>query len=458
MRIAEMTGLPGPIRARSDRSDRLVEADEPLAGLQRRSGAELPGAIAIPSLLELVRKARRLRIPMVRTIRLLDEGGVFAAKAKVFPDGDDIAIELSEWRSAPPLPEPPGPEDQANVIRHLSEGQAWLDGEQCLRASEMQAADLAGLHSAFAGGLGKPWTDFVSIEGGRHHQPLHWRLLDGATVTVPGSPRPWRAHLLPQPGGITPAGFELHLVPLEIEAVPQGATPRQGEGDDYGGLLGRELAPALRQPINRIIANAETIRTRLAGPLPDQYAAYAADIANAGRHLLNLVEDLADLEAVEAPGFAPAPDRIDLAEVGRQAGGILSVRARESEIALHLPAGDARVPAIGEFRRVLQVLLNLLSNALRYSPAGTEVFVECGQDQGRAWIAVRDQGPGLDPDQAVRVFAKFERLGRKNDGGSGLGLYISRRLARAMGGDLTVHSAPGEGARFVLTLPGGDSA
>jgi signal transduction histidine kinase len=111
------------------------------------------------------------------------------------------------------------------------------------------------------------------------------------------------------------------------------------------------------------------------------------------------------------------------------------------------------VPAIGEFRRVLQVLLNLLSNAIRYTPEKTIVRLDCGLDGGAAWIAVEDSGQGLTGPEAARVFEKFERLGRKGDGGSGLGLYISRRLARAMAGDLTVTSTPGEGARFCLRLP-----
>jgi signal transduction histidine kinase len=223
-------------------------------------------------------------------------------------------------------------------------------------------------------------------------------------------------------------------------------------------LLGRDLAPALRQPINRIIANAETIRTRLAGPLADEYASYAGDIAEAGRHLLSLVEDLADLDALESPGFSPAPDRIDLADCARRAAGILSVRAKERAITLHLPSEDERAPAIGEYRRVLQILLNLLSNAIRYTPGHTAVSLAVGQTTDanggeNAWIAVSDQGDGLTEEQMARVFEKFERLGRSGDGGSGLGLYISRRLARAMNGDLRVTSTPGTGASFVLSLP-----
>jgi signal transduction histidine kinase len=218
-------------------------------------------------------------------------------------------------------------------------------------------------------------------------------------------------------------------------------------------MVGNEVAPVLRQPIARIIANAETIRSRLAGPLADEYANYAGDIAAAGQHLLALVEDLTDLEIVEADDFSTVPDRIDLAEVARQAAGILSVRAREKDITLDAPRAGESLPAFAEFRRVLQVLINLITNAIRYSPAGSQVWVRLEEDEGRARVIVADQGPGLSEPDMARIFEKFERLGRSGDGGSGLGLYISRRLARALGGDLTVESAPGQGARFILELP-----
>lgn len=255
------------------------------------------------------------------------------------------------------------------------------------------------------------------------------------------------------------AGFDLLLLPETIAALPDSqseALPADANDtalQPWAAFLGRDLAPALRQPISRIIANAETIRSRLAGPLGEAYGNYAADIAEAGRHLLGLVDDLADLDAVEAPGFAPIPDHIDLADCARRAAGILSVRARERGIVVVVPDDGIQVPAIGEFRRVLQVLLNLLSNAIRYTPAHGTVELACGIERGQAWLAVQDRGEGLTADQAARVFDKFERLGRKGDGGSGLGLYISRRLARAMAGDLAVESTPGMGARFVLTLP-----
>jgi signal transduction histidine kinase len=270
-------------------------------------------------------------------------------------------------------------------------------------------------------------------------------------LRIAGSVRLWRARIVPRGD----AGFDLLVLPDALAQVP--GSPAPGSGDDHvpmpgNRVIGRDLAPALRQPINRIIANAETIRTRLAGPIADAYAGYAADIAEAGRHLLSLVEDLADLDAVEAPEFAPAPDRIDLADCARRAAGILAMRAQERGMTLVMPGDDVCAPAVGEFRRVLQILLNLLTNALRYAPAHSQVRLEVGGTAERAWVAVCDEGAGLDHAQIAQVFEKFERLGRSGDGGSGLGLYISRRLARAMRGDLTV--APGPGARFELSLPG----
>jgi len=160
------------------------------------------------------------------------------------------------------------------------------------------------------------------------------------------------------------------------------------------------------------------------------------------------------MEVVEADDFSTAPDHIDLAEVARQAAGILGVRAAEKRIALDIPPADASLPAVAEFRRVLQILLNLIGNAIRYSPGESRVAIRLEEEGGKARVVVSDQGPGIADEDQPKVFEKFERLGRSGDGGSGLGLYISRRLARAMGGELSVESAEGEGASFVLEVPG----
>lgn len=450
------------VRAVSDADDRLVAADEPLASLQLRCGGLLPGTIAVPALLETVRKARHYQLKLARMLSAQDGSHAVTAWVEVEPragreGGCDIL--LRNWRAAPLPAENP---DQSagihrEIDRQLAELTARLDARQCVLAVDAEAPDLQALGEAMRAGTGRPWTDFVTIEAYSNRQPMHWRLLDGVTVAIAGSARTWRATLVPQDGhDAQPGGFELFLTGNEpLARAPAGQSQADLPSPEPAfKTIGREIAPVLRQPIARIIANAETIRTRLAGPLASEYADYAADIAAAGQHLLGLVEDLADMEVVEADDFSTAPDYIDLAEVARQAAGILGVRAAEKRIALDIPPADASLPAVAEFRRVLQILLNLIGNAIRYSPGESRVAIRLEDEGGKARVVVSDQGPGIADEDQPKVFEKFERLGRSGDGGSGLGLYISRRLARAMGGELSVESAEGEGASFVLEVPG----
>lgn len=443
--------------ATSDAEDRLLQADEPLAGLQVRCGGELPGTIAVPELLDLVSKARLSGFRMVRAVNAQDGSDAISAWVEVEPGlpEEGCTIRVRSWQTAQVLQEDgavAGRRREA-IDRHLAELSAYLDAGQRLLAVSSQSPELEAIAAAMQEGTGRAWTDFLSPENVSHHQPLHWRLLDGAPVTVPGSPRSWRVSLLPlMTPGFDPAGFELLLLsdqpPADtvVNVEPVARNPRRS-------LVGQDLAPVLKQPIARIIANAETISTRLAGPLPDAYADYAGEIASAGKLLLGLLEDMADLEAVESEGFTTTPDAIDLSEVARQAAGILGVRAREKGIVIDPPPATQTLPATAEFRRVLQVLLNLIGNAIRYAPENSRIAIRLEAAGERARVIVADEGPGLAPDQQARVFNKFERLGRTGDGGSGLGLYISRSLARAMDGDLTVESEAGSGARFILDLP-----
>jgi hypothetical protein len=445
-------------RARTDAADRLVEADEPLAGLQQRCGGQLPGTVAIPELLALVRKSRTLGLRLGRTIQAFDGDETIRAWVEVAPDGEGgregCTVGLASWQAVPAPPEDEASAARRDLViaRQLAELTARLDPRQGLLTVESEAPDLRETATAMRTAIGRPWTDFVESDAKGHRQPLHWRLLDGTECRIPESPRKWRVTLVPlgapEPGS---GGFELLLVPeapLPPEQEDIGAQP-QSTG---APLLGQDLTPVLRQPIARIIANAETIRSRLAGPLAEEYSNYAADIATAGQHLLGLIDDLADLEVVEADDFTTAADRIDLADVARRAAVILGVRARERGITVELP-DEASLLAVGEFRRVLQILLNVLGNAINYGRENGTVAIEIEREGDTARISVADDGKGLNEEQQAVVFDKFERLGRGGDGGSGLGLYISRRLARAMGGDLTVSGAQGEGARFTLSLP-----
>ncbi len=447
-------------RARSDDADRLIEADDPIRQLQSLCGGELNGIIAMPNLLEVVRKSRRFSLKLARAVTVDSETDHITAWVEVSPrdDGEigcDIVLQHLQTTQAEQRHHTNGHARKVEIDRDLAELTAQLDARQCILSVESQAPDLQALAAQMRSGIGQRWTEFVALDGHSEERNLHWRLLDGITLTAPGSARSWNVTLLPfHVPGQDPKGFQLYLnsdEPYNAVAPPPPSLP---PGSSAGPrLVGREVAPVLRQPIARIIANAETIRARLAGPLADEYSSYAADIAAAGQHLLALLDDLSDLEVVEAEEFVTAPDNTDLADVARRACGILGVRARERGIVLEAPRMGESLPVVAEFRRVLQILLNLLSNAIRYSPTNSQVWIRLDQVDDKARMIVADQGPGLSAEQQEHIFDKFERLGRSGDGGSGLGLYISRRLAHAMGGELFVESEVGQGARFILELP-----
>lgn len=456
-------------RGLTDEGDRLLTADEPLSELHEACGGKMPGTLAIPELLELVQQARRMGLKIAREFSAFDGDEMVSGFARISPqseqDGGGCELVVENWHRAPaPQTSPREHAERLDAVdRAAAEVTARLDARQQVQLLSTQAADAAALSEAVERAPGRVWSDYVELEGIAHQQPLHWRLLDGARATVPGSSREWRVRLIPLgPAGGAPKGFELLLVADVPLSVDYQHPEEPAEEPDHSRLIGSALTPVLRQPIARIIANAETIRARLAGPLRAEYSEYAGNIASAGQHLSGMLDDLADLEVVEAPDFRTARERVDLADVARRAAGILGVRAQDREISLVVAKPDTPIMAIGEFRRVLQILINLIGNAIAYSPEGSTVTVTAATSrEGTVEASVIDQGPGVDAEQATRIFEKFERLGRDSDGGndsgSGLGLYISRRLARAMQGDLVVVQPDGTdedvGAEFRLTLP-----
>lgn len=444
-------------RAQTDADNNLVQAQEPLATLQEQCGGTLPGAIAIPELHALVAKVQDAQLRLARTVTAYNGEEIITAWVEAAPSGKNDGscfIGVVNWQ-VEAVPEDTDATQLArkkDIDQSAAELTARLDSKQCILSVESEARDLADVTARMRQSRGQPWTDLITLPGNAHKQPLHWRLLDGTECTIEGSEREWTVSLVPlgqpEPGS---RGFDLYLVanrPL-VDRRKRRKTPEPATMHS----IGRDLSPVLRQPIARIIANAETIRSKMAGPLAEEYSNYAADIAAAGQHLMGLIEDLSDLEVVESESFVTAPDQIDVGDVARRAVGILAVRAQEKDIELRAPSADKKAPATAEFRRVLQILLNIMTNAIRYSPEGSPVEIVAGSTKFGARIIISDQGPGLSEEQQAVIFEKFERLGRSGDGGSGLGLYISRRIARAMGGDLTVKSAPGKGARFILDLP-----
>lgn len=448
----------------------MVEADGVLRDLQIACGGDIPGELAIPELADLVRKIRTYGFRIARRICAFDGESDITAWVELTPhfsvfsdathddtgpanfSGVKIAIFSWQTQSAGKTGYDADPQKHEKIGKRLAELTARLDERQNVISVEADAPDLIAIAKKMNENSGEHWTQFVTIEDYEALRKADWLLTNGISCNVAGSNRSWQAHLEPlERVNDSPSGFLLYLTSDQSPEIHPEETVDTKAAALH--LIANDLSPVLRQPITRIIANAETIQTKLAGPIADEYSEYASDISSAAKHLLNLIDDLGDLEIVEDDNFTTEPDSIDLAELARRASGILRMRASEKGITIATPPKGVSQPATGEFRRVLQVLLNVLGNAIRYAPEQSQIWICLDQSGDTASITIADQGVGLSDKEQSQVFGKFERLGRSGDGGSGLGLYISRRLARAMRGDLTVESARGQGARFTLSLP-----
>jgi signal transduction histidine kinase len=219
------------------------------------------------------------------------------------------------------------------------------------------------------------------------------------------------------------------------------------------------MSHELRTPLNAIIGFAEAMRGQIHGPLDPHYVDYAGDIANAGRHLLGLIQDLLDISSLESGEVDLACEEFDIVDVANQALAMVGMKARARGISLDRLEAARRVVVRADRRRTLQIFVNLLGNAVKFTPSEGAVGMSLDIDDavGEVSATVWDTGPGIAPRDHDRVFEKFEQLPApsqvSSDEGVGLGLHISRRLANLMGGSLTLDSDEGAGARFTLTLP-----
>lgn len=433
-----------------DAEGRLAQAEDALLGLAMRAGGGLGSALAVPQLATLARLARRLQVPIARSVLVADHEADIELFVRARPDGANVRLAVAGWRERQAWR--PGGERAERDL--LAAGSEWRWACDATLRLDFIAVD-AGVRHGFdvTGLIGKPLTDLFVFEPGPDGElPIlgalaDRRSFDAQPATVRSSGQTVLVSAVAKSG--VNGGFGGFSGGVRSVEPPAGRTGQIPE-------IGDRLERALRKPLGQIIANADSIHAGADGPIRPDYAAYAADIASAGRHLMSLVDDLADLEIVERLDFTPEVEPIDLADLARRAAGLLSVRASNAGIMIARPGPDEQAPALGDFRRVLQVLVNVIGNAVRYSPPDGAVTVAVAPGPA---VTVTDMGEGVAPEDQARIFDKFERLDLSEPGGSGLGLYIARRLARAMGGDLTVESRPGEGARFTLALrpdPAGD--
>lgn len=444
-----MTLDTAPVHGRVDGDGRLVEADPPLAALHARAGGAEGGVIAVPQLAALVRLARRLGITISRGVIAADGERDLDLWVRAQPDGEGVQLAIVGWGERPAAP----PFAASLLERERDFQRAGADWRWETGAD----FKLTALTPATDGLIDQPLTRLFAfredddgsfpildaLASRRRFEGQRAELRDdGRRLLLRGAPA------FDEQGGFI--GYRGTATSLDA-ARPIADAGEEGAGDP--DAFGQRLDSALRGPLDRIIANADSISARAEGPIRADYANYAVDIASAGRHLLALVGDLVDLQAIEQPGFRVETAPFDLAESVRRAAALLGSRAAEQGVRIDRPSADEPLIAQGDGRRSLQILVNLIGNAVRYSPSGGAVWLRWEREDGIVAVIVADQGKGVAPEDQARIFEKFERVDPAEPGGTGLGLYIARRLARAMGGDIAIDSAAGQGARFIFTLP-----
>jgi two-component sensor histidine kinase len=444
--------LPDIVTGRVDLAGQLIAADERLLRLQEQAGGELGQAFAIPALAGVVRLAQTLGVLISRSVTCASGDHDLELLVRANPDNKGVAVTIAGWTPRPLRKPWLPPQNIPVLISDTFEKWNWVTNAklEITEASGKAGTELTGLTLTQIFRLTENEFDQMPILAASASgidfadQPAVMRTRPDCEVSLSGG-------VLRDAQGVF-AGFagstETRSVRPVTDRVPEPVT-----GTGAGADFTKKLDAALRVPLRRIVVSADSISAQTDGPLRRDYADYAGDIANAARHLLALVDDLSDLQAVEQPHFHIVAEEIDLADLARRAAGLLKVRAGNRQIRIDCPAADDILAAQGDYRRVLQILVNLIGNAIRYSPDDGMIWIRTERDADTAVLIVADQGKGIATADHTRIFDKFERVDPSEPGGSGLGLFISRRLAQAMGGDIVVDSAPGQGARFILTLP-----
>lgn len=220
------------------------------------------------------------------------------------------------------------------------------------------------------------------------------------------------------------------------------------------------MSHELRTPLNAIIGFSEIMERQLLGPVGNEtYLDYIRGIRESGAHLLDLISDILDMSRIEAGKYDLSPEPLNPAKLVRLAAHMMEGRVHEGRLHLTVQVADEDMTMTADRRAVMQILLNLLSNACKFTPPGGNVTLCCEHHGTMILFRVQDTGCGIPPGKISQVTRPFEQA-RNNEGayikgheGSGLGLAITRELADMHGGSIHIESTVGQGTTVTVRLP-----
>jgi len=214
------------------------------------------------------------------------------------------------------------------------------------------------------------------------------------------------------------------------------------------------MSHELRTPLNAIIGFSQVLKEQMYGDLNAKQAEYIDDVLSSGQHLLTLINDILDLAKVEAGRMELQPTTFDLPEVLETAVSMVRELATRQRLLLTMAVDPSVGTLEADERKVKQILFNLLTNAVKFTPVGGQVTLAASVVDDQIEISVRDTGVGINAEDQVKIFEEFYQVGpAKTQEGTGLGLALTRRLVELHNGRLGVESKPGAGSTFTVTLP-----
>jgi CheY-like chemotaxis protein/nitrogen-specific signal transduction histidine kinase len=237
---------------------------------------------------------------------------------------------------------------------------------------------------------------------------------------------------------------------VELESAKFAAEKANLAKSDFLSSMSHEL----RSPLNAILGFAQLMESGSPLPTPTQRASID-QILQAGWYLLELINEILDLALIESGKLSLSLEPMSLPEVLLDCQAMIEPQAQKSGIRMSFPQFDSPIFVKADRTRVKQVLVNLLSNAIKYNRAGGTVEVTCSANTAeRIRISVRDTGEGLSPEKLAQLFQPFNRLGQEASAeeGTGIGLVVSKRLVKSMGGEIGFESTVGVGSVFWIEL------
>jgi signal transduction histidine kinase/CHASE3 domain sensor protein len=215
------------------------------------------------------------------------------------------------------------------------------------------------------------------------------------------------------------------------------------------------MSHELRTPLNSVLGFSEMLADGIYGALPERASAALGKIQANGRHLLNLINDVLDLSKIEAGQLTLSPNDYVMGQIVQSVVASTETQARMKGISLVASIAEGLPVGFGDERRLTQVLLNLMSNAVKFTDQGS-VTIAASSSHGMFEVSVRDTGPGIATREHARIFEEFQQVdssSTREKGGTGLGLAIAKRIVELHGGRVSVESAPGAGSIFRVALP-----